>query len=273
MDTFYYYKSIRKTVIQFLDMFNSIRIAKYTKTGTVAKYITVPIKLGGKERVWYWVEEARKESEERIYEMLPLIAAEITGIEYSSTRQKNKYHMVTSSSSPGTGTATMFENPIPFDIGITLRIYSLYMAEVDQILEQILPYFQPYAQMKVYISDVDESFDAKVLFESAAPEQSFEYSQEERRNIVWTLNFKIHSLFFKPATTDDTNLIQKIITKYYLNEDAWNDYQGTETMYTSGASGVNTHEAESIFIKGVSPWLDDDGDIVCEMERFGNNEE
>lgn len=273
MEVFYYYRTIRKSVIQFLDMFSSINVLKYNSDGSPNKYIKTPIKLAGKEKTWYWINEARKNSEYRLYEMLPLIAAEITGIEYVTDRQKNIKYDVTGSNyaSGGVMTARVFANPSPWNIHITLRIYSLYMAEVDQILEQILPYFTPYAQMKIKIEDVGEAFDAKVIFNSASPEQSYEYGDEERRNIVWSLDFTIHTLFFKP--TSDVGIIEKIILKYYANEDAWNDYQGTETMYTSGASGANTHEAESQFIKGVSPWIDADGDKVWEMEHFRNNED
>jgi len=52
MDQYFYFASIRKTIIQFLDIFNNMRIAKYNPNGTILKYVEVPIKLAPKEKFY-----------------------------------------------------------------------------------------------------------------------------------------------------------------------------------------------------------------------------
>ena len=53
MENYFYFSSLRKTILQFLDMFNNINIAKYDSDGTIIKYVKVPIKLAPKQKFYY----------------------------------------------------------------------------------------------------------------------------------------------------------------------------------------------------------------------------
>lgn len=256
MNTYYYYKSLRKNIIQFLDIFNNIQIGRYDSNGNITDTFEVPLKFAPKSKAWYWIYEKKDD------EMLPMMSSEITSIEYAAERQGNKLRNIVKSRDVSQGTLEKFLNPVPYNIGFQLNLWSKYMIDVDQILEQILPYFSPNIFMRINMSQLDASFDVKVLLNSTSPDLNSEYQDEDRRIILWSLDFTIQTYLFKPVSS--SGLIEKIITKIYTNEDKWNDYRFTETTFTSGASG---HEAVAMYHKALG--YDDDGDILYNYERWG----
>ena len=262
MKTYYYYKAIRRTIIQFLDLFNEINIVRYARDGsTVSKYVEVPLRFAGKEKTWEWIHRRKDD------EMLPMISVSLTSVEFATERVGNRYNNVVKSTTPGDGEMQRFPNPIPYNLSFSLSVWTLHMSDADQILEQILPYFDPYVVMKVGISELDAEFDVKVIFQSCAPDISIEMPDEERRVVMWNMDFMVHTYLFKPIS--EPSIIKKIITKIYTDEEQWGNrgtYRdgSTETTFTSGASG---YEAAALQIKAVTSdgeWYDSDGDPYYE---------
>ena len=226
MKNYYYYKVFKKTVVQFLDLFNDIQINRYTRDGTFLKRVTVPLQYGPKEKTWYWVNQRKDD------EMLPILGASLTGVEYSLERQTNKHRKIVASANETS--VSRYLNPVPYDINFQLGIWALYMYDIDQILEQILPFFQPYVHIRIPIEELSTSFEAKVNFNSAAPEFESEYADEGRRVLKYTLDFIVQTYMFKPI--EDQGTINDIFVNFYLNSDAWRDKNASST-FTSGASG------------------------------------
>lgn len=232
--------------MQFLDLFNDIQINRYTRDGTFLKRITVPLQYGPKEKTWYWVNQRKDD------EMLPILGASLTGVEYSLERQTNKHRKIVASVNENS--VSRYLNPVPYDINFQLGVWSLYMYDVDQILEQILPFFQPYVHIRIPIEELSTSFEAKVNFSSAAPEFESEYADEGRRVLKYTLDFIVQTYMFKPI--EDQGTINDIFVNFYLNDNAWAARNASST-FTSGASGESMRlytgsieEREAIF--GVS---------------------
>ena len=48
MKNYYYYQAFRKTTVQFLDLFNDIKIRRYDRGGNFVKYVEVPVKYSDK---------------------------------------------------------------------------------------------------------------------------------------------------------------------------------------------------------------------------------
>ena len=169
---YYYYNSIRKTIVQFLDVFKNIQIARHDAEGTVNGYSKVPIKFGIKEKVWYWIHEMKSD------EMLPMMSVVLSSVEYASDRQTSKMRNVVKSTSISEGELSKFLNPIPYNFGFTMTIWSLHMVDVDQILEQILPYFTPTIFIRINIPELDATLDLKTIFQGCSPDVTTEMSDE-----------------------------------------------------------------------------------------------
>jgi len=221
MKQYYYYEVIRKLIIQFLDAFNDIKVKRYMPDGrTVRDLIAVPIKLAVKEKFWYWYNERKDD------EMLPMITAWMTTIDYATDRQVNSFFEMCSSIDYDTLTYQKFLHPVPYNFTFTLSIWSLHMVDVDQILEQILPFFAPHIYIKMRIDELNVEHDVKVVFQSATPEVSLEMPDEEYRVINYTLDFQIQAWLFKPVETG------KLVDEICINLNTGS----TETSASSGGT-------------------------------------
>lgn len=251
MKDYYYYKSLRKTTIQFLDMFNDIKIARYDRGGNFLKYVGVPLKYGPKEKWWYWLNERKDD------EMLPIMSVTMAGVDYSLERVTNKFkNIVTTCGATNPSTIQRYLNPAPYDISYQLSIWTLYMTDLDQILESILPYFQPHAFIRLPIEELSSTYDLKVIFSSLAPDMDLEWADENFRVLRYTLDFQVQTFLFKPVETK--GVIGKIFTNYYMNEAGFAS-RSSETTFTSGASG------EAQYLLGISPTA---GDPLYDYELY-----
>lgn len=215
----YYYKSIRKNTVQMLNMFNDINIAKYKENGSVDKIVQVPIKLADKEKFYYWIYQ-------RDYvKMLPMMALNLTGMTYDQTRTVDQNQVITTLKDDA---VEGFFAPVPYNIDYQLSVATMFISEMDQILEQIVPWFHPCRTLTIELPEIDASYNVKVNVNSITPEHSSELSSEQYRMCRWTINMTSQSYIMKPVR--DVNLIRKVYANLYT--DVSSGY--TETLSLSG---------------------------------------
>ena len=131
---------MRKTIIQFLDCFNDINIERYDATGAVLGKYRVPIRYGPKSKAYLWVRDNSRNEE-----MLPMISVTMTGIDFDPLRLTNRHQDIRINDTSRDDVAYLAKNALPYNIGFTLNMWVLHMVDVDQIYEQILPYFSPHS--------------------------------------------------------------------------------------------------------------------------------
>jgi hypothetical protein len=255
MRGYFYYQTIRKTIIQFLDMFSRIDIARYNSAGSVIKYVNVPLKFGPKSKVYTWiVEQSRRDI------VLPIMSVSMQSLEFASDRMGQAKDDIKVSTDIGTKVVNTYLTPIPYNIQFNLHIWSLYMSDIDQIYEQILPYFSPHAFVRINIPELDTTFDIKVVLQDSSPEIDDEWEDDGIRNIRWLSTFQVQTYVFKPIS--DTDFIEKIYNNIYTNEDAFDARDTTETYLPSGYT-------ESIYQKGLSI---SGGTVLYDQEIFHSGE-
>jgi len=255
MRTYYYYQALRKTITQFLDIFNDIKIKRYDENGVFTNHINVPIKFAPKERAYYYIFENHQD------EMLPMISVTMNSVSFANDRMGSNYHILTKASQIDAGIMQRFLNPVPYNLGFTVFLWTKYMADVDQILEQILAYFAPHIFIRIYMPEVDFFFDVKVVFAGASPDISTDLGEEERRIIKYTMDFTVQTYLFRPV--EDYGLIKQIFINYYTNEEGWAEaFRDTTSMFSSAASG------ESQVFTGISPYLNEEDEKIYTYEIF-----
>ena len=218
MDQFYSFNTIRKTTIQFLDIFNNIQIAKYNKNKEIVNYVRVPIKYGPKQKFYYWIYQR---SHEKIF---PIIGVHLSSVEPSF----NEYGVNKNIKLLTENNSYYINNLIPCRFTYELSIAALYNTEIDQILEQIIPFFTPYISTRVNIPELDIYFDCKNILTSVSPEVDTDISEDNYRIINWNLSFDVKSYVLKPIY--DT----KIINEIYLKIKDINNLGPYETLSLSG---------------------------------------
>ena len=260
MRGFYYYQTIRKTIIQFLDMFSRINIARYNSAGTILKYVNVPLKFGPKSKAYYWL---RKGSQKKFDETLPILAVSMQSMEFAPDRMGQVKNNIKVSTDLGEKVVNTYLTPIPYNISFALHLWSLYMSDVDQIYEQILPYFSPHAFMRIQIPELDTTFDVKVVLQDSSPEIEEEWDEEGYRIIKWLSTFLVQTYVFKPIS--ETDFVKKIYDSFYTDETQWNA-RSSDDIYISG--GPSAGYAESIYQEGITISA---GTVIYNQEIFGHD--
>jgi hypothetical protein len=109
--------------------------------------------------------------------------------------------------------------PVPYNVGFELSIMAKLSDDALQILEQIVPYFQPSFNITVnLISSIGEKKDIPIVLESINYSDQYEGGFESRRTIIYTLSFTAKTYLFGPVADNPEGLIKKVDVDYYASE-------------------------------------------------------
>lgn len=197
------FDTIRKSTIQFLNIFNNIKVYKYNIDDTVNREITVPLKLAGKQKFYYWLYHGEQKTKK-----YPMMAAAPKSFSPAiGERGKNRKLTFTN-----TELSKVIKPPVPYNIEFELNFVTNYIDEANQILSQILPFFDPYVMTTINVPEIGLKYDMKVILNSANQDLNFEMPEDQYRTFSWTLDFTAHTYFFKPIY--DSDIIETIFHNY-----------------------------------------------------------
>lgn len=228
-DSRFYYQAMRKTIVQFLDIFDGISIGRYdTYTGQLLKYISVPLKFAPKMKHWYWEEKTDPDTGKRIRDkILPMIACNLVNVEQASSRNVNQKYRLRTRNKENLNIERFFA-PVPYDYSFEVKIAAEYMVDITQIMERILPFFDSYMFIRLTIPELDivpedikdgaHPLDIKVIYEGSQKEETLEFDESDYRVLMWTLNFKVEGYLFKPKYSYP--IIKQTFEEF---KTAWND--------------------------------------------------
>jgi len=98
-------------------------------------------------------------------------------------------------------------------VDFELSIYTKINDEMLQIVEQILPYFQPQYTMTVNLIDtIGEKRDVPVILNSISMDDQYEGNFETRRSLIYSFRFTAKTYIFGPISTGSaTDIIKKSV--------------------------------------------------------------
>ncbi len=165
LGTYYYHQIIRKTIIAFGTLFNQIHIKHLDGDGDVYNEMRVPLAYGPIQKFLARIEQ-QADLNKPIAITLPRMSFEMTSIQYDSTRKSN----ITQSfkAVDGSNLKKVFL-PVPYNIGFQLNLMSKLNDDALQVVEQILPYFQPAFNLTIDLVDsIGEKRDIPVVLDSVS---------------------------------------------------------------------------------------------------------
>lgn len=272
----YFYSVMRKTIVQFLDLFNDIVIARYNPdTGAVIKYVKVPLRFAPKTKQWYWAE--LRENADRRDTVLPMMAVNLESVEYANDRQVNRNYKVTAKNQGDE--VKQYFNPVPYDYTFSLQIAAEYMVDITQIVEQIFPFFTPETYIRITIPELKidgsstdgeagaEKLELRVVYESASKESPVELDEAGFRILVWTLTFKVQGYLFSPLYEGKT--VHNVVQNWYLTKESF-DKSGQDVGLTIGDIGNQTFQGNTraTYIPAPDEPVDDDIRNMYTYERY-----
>jgi hypothetical protein len=121
--------------------------------------------------------------------------------------------------------------PVPYNIGFELNILTKLNDDSWQIIEQILPYFQPSFNLTVNLIDsIGEKKDIPIVLDDISFRDNYEGDFSERRSLIYTLKFTAKTYFFGPISDTTSGLIRKVQVDMYSGTDIANAKR--ESRYT-----------------------------------------
>jgi len=198
--TYFYNSSIKKIVSIFGTVFNDISIAK--KINGVAAGITrVPLSYGPRQRFLSRLQTHDIDNPGHIAIKLPRMSFEITSIAYDNAAKLNRLNTDLLAMDPATGHRKKIYQSTPYRIGMTLSVMAHHQDDALQVVEQILPYFNPEYTIKVKdLEGPDTLTDIPITLGSVNFQDDYEGDFENsRRLIVYSLEFDIRVKFVGPV--------------------------------------------------------------------------
>jgi len=218
--TYFYNETIKRAVSIFGTCFNNISVKKIKADGTILHEQKVPISYGPKQKfLERLAEDANLSDGMRSAISLPRLAFELTGFNYDPARQQNKLlRNVKSTTELADGGKRAFQyQPAPYDLNFTLSVLAKNMSDALQIIEQIIPYFQPeYTVTMKMIDTMTDYRDVPIVLNSIAMNDTYEGGFEERRVIEYTLEFTMKLYMFGPVYTGE--VIRNVIERDYIGD-------------------------------------------------------
>ena len=201
---YFYNESLRKTIIAFGSLFNDIAITRKNSAGTEVQTLKVPLAYGPKQKFITRLEQDPNDNQ-AIAMTLPRIGFEINGFSYDPVRKLNrilKKKITSTEVGKELKQMSIQYSPVPYDVGFELFVMTKNSDDGIQIVEQILPFFQPEYTVSIKeVPEMDTIRDVPVVLNNISYEDTYTGDFTERRAIVYTLSFTAKAYVYGPVST------------------------------------------------------------------------
>jgi len=217
--THFYHQRIRRAVAVFGSLFNNINVVRAKGDGTSLNQVKVPLSYAPKRNFIERIAQMNlgEENERQLAIKLPRMSFEIISYEYDGIRQlpKTNRRTLPSATSDGIESRTKLYTSIPYNIQFELNVYAKTQDDALQIVEQVLPYFNPhYTVTAVPLDNVPEvKDDVPITLTSVSFQDDYEGPLEQRRTIIYTLSFDMKISFYGPVV--DSPIIRSVEGEIY----------------------------------------------------------
>lgn len=209
MFEYFYHENIRNTIMAFATLFNNIYVRETDSSGNVTKNNKVPIRYGPRSKFLARINEAPNDLNNPTQITLPIMSFSYNGLTYDPERKltTTEYFTVQDPSNPQ-GCLKSYV-PVPYNMELELNIMTKLEQDCWQIVEQILPYFQPAYTLTIKYTGIKELKDVPIQIESIQIQDDYEGNFESRRSLIYTIRFTAKMYLFGPQQKVTDSIIRK----------------------------------------------------------------
>lgn len=256
LGTYYYHEIIRKTIVSFGTLFNQLYIKHKDADGDTYSEIRVPISYGPSQKFLSRIEQ-QANLNKPVQITLPRMSFEMNSIQYDSSRKSGVTQ--TFKASDGNNLKKVYL-PVPYNIGFELNILSKLNDDSLQIIEQILPYFQPAFTLTVDLVDsIGEKRDIPIILDNISFQDDYEGDFSSRRALIYTLQFTAKTYLFGPIASSTDGLIRKVQVDAHTSTDVISAKR--EMRYTSVPEAKVDYNKDGVINSLDRPFIDPDDDF------------
>ena len=281
MFEYFYNEIFRKTIISFGTLFNGMEIRQENSV------VKVPLAYGPTQKFLARIEQSPDLNKPTAI-TLPRMSFEFTGLTYDASRKVTTTQQFTVKDPNDGKVVKKAFMPVPYSMQFELSIMCKLNDDALQIVEQILPYFQPSYNLTVnLVSALNEKRDIPVVLENVTMQDDYEGDYETRRVLLYTMRFTAKTYLFGPTADATKDIIKKSTINYLTGTDTSNtrrelsysvkpkalkDYtDDTVTVVsediTAAAKTIAVEDASSIAAKA---YIDIDGERIYVRSKSGN---
>ena len=192
----FYNESTRRMVSVFGSIFNDMEVVKKNAAGKVLTKIKVPLGYAPRTKVLARLNE--QTSDPKLAIKLPRLSFEISSMDYDANARVSKHKNYTKVITGDTLQLNKLGAPAVYKVGFELNIMASTQDEALQLLEQILPMFQPEYTVTIKdIPDMDIKTDTPIVLTSVALNDDYEGDLVTRRAIIYTLAFETRIRYYR----------------------------------------------------------------------------
>ena len=242
----FYHKQIRNTVIAFGTIFNNISIKRLDSSGNPLQTIKIPLSYSPKQKFIARLEQNADltGSNSSVAITLPRMAFDVIGYSYDSSRKLNKNQKITAVTTNADTTKLNSQySPVPYDVSFELNVFTATSDDGLQVIEQILPYFQPdYTVTMIVDRDyMDTKRDIPFILESVDYEDTYTGALTDRRRIIYTLKFTAKIYLYGPIGS--SAVIRKSSADLYTTTADKNPYRSERVTVTPNPTGADKDDS------------------------------
>ena len=242
MFEYFYNEILRKTIISFGTLFNGITVKTQNSDDEVVNAQKVPLAYGPTQKFLARLTQS-PDLNKATAMTLPRMSFEFTGLTYDPSRKlttTQKFVVKDPVTNKNSSKAYM---PVPYNMQFELAIMCKLNDDALQIVEQILPYFQPAYTVTVnLVGSINEKRDIPIVVENVTMQDDYEGDFMERRVLLYTLRFSAKTYLFGPVSAATDDIIRSVKVNYLTGKDTANTRR--DLTYTVVPRAIKAYEGD-----------------------------
>ena len=272
LGNYFYHEIIRKTVIAFGTLFNDIHVRHDDGNGNIISEIKVPVAYGPRQKFLARIQQ-QPELNKATQITLPRMSFEITNISYDSSRKSGITQTFKAKDVNNNQMKRVFM-PVPYNLGFDLNVLVKLQDDGLQILEQILPFFQPGFNLSVdLVKSIGEKRDIPMILNSISQQDDYEGDFSTRRALIYTLSFTAKTFMFGHIAETPEGLIRKVQVDYYSDTNTRTAKR--EQRYTVVPKPTKDYNEDNVIDTNDTPFIEpgDDFGFTETSSFFGDGKD
>ena len=273
LGNYFYHEITRKTVIAFGTLFNDIHVRHQDQAGNDISDIKVPVAYGPRQKFLARITQ-QAELNKATQITLPRMSFEITNISYDATRKAGITQTFKAADSTDGGKMKKVFMPVPYNLGFELNILVKLQDDGLQILEQILPFFQPAFTLSIdLVKSIGEKRDIPMILNSISQQDDYEVDFSTRRALIYTLSFTAKTFMFGHIAKTPEGLIRKVQVDYYSDTNTRTAKR--EQRYTVVPKPTKDYNEDNVIDTNDTPFIEpgDDFGFTESSTFFGDGKD
>lgn len=230
------------------DLFSHVQVARL-REDTGMKYIKVPITYASKEHFMMQLNKLTAiqstENIAKVETILPRMNLHLVDLVYNPTYKTAQQNRIIASQNQDSYKTVSQYTPTPIKMMFELGIFTRHQDDMFQIIEQIMPYFQPHFNTTItelFGNEIEFERDIRIVLQSISPDEQIDGDNLSRRRLEWSIVFEVNGWLYPPVTEIEGE-IRTIYLDFFANSKELSA-EGTFESVDSQVTPVNVEAQE-----------------------------